>query len=78
MIRHDIFQQDFLRTAPPDEAEWATARAVVASRSRDAADCEVLLSMLGLLPEPAAPEPEPDVLRIHVLPPLRDGMRERR
>ncbi|MFI8106597.1 hypothetical protein [Streptomyces sp. NPDC086023] len=74
MIRHDIFQQDMLRVSPADEREEQAARVVVASRSRDAADCAVLLDMLGLRPEPPAPEPRP---RIHLLPPLLDGKRSR-
>ncbi|MCB5164602.1 hypothetical protein LG634_07110 [Streptomyces bambusae] len=74
MIRHDIFQQDMLRTRPADEQEEQAAREVVASRSRDAADCEILLGMLGLLREPPPPEPDPTP-RIHVLGPLLEGRR---
>ncbi|MGP3690560.1 hypothetical protein ACTVZO_38695 [Streptomyces sp. IBSNAI002] len=77
MIRHDIFQQDMLRMAPPDEDELQAARVVVASRSRDAADCELLLEMLGLVPEPETAEPALEAPRIHLLPPLLDGRRER-
>ncbi|MCX4781771.1 hypothetical protein [Streptomyces sp. NBC_01264] len=77
MIRHDVFQQDMLRMAPPDENEFRLARAVVASRSRDAADCETLLGMLGLLPGPEADEPEAQTPLLHLLPPLLDGRREK-
>ncbi|MEV7418815.1 hypothetical protein [Streptomyces sp. NPDC089919] len=73
MIKHDIFQQDILRTAPSDEGENQAARVTVASRSRDASDCAVLLEMLGLTREP--PAPEPDGGGIHLLPPLLDGTR---
>ncbi|MFE9566800.1 hypothetical protein ACFYM0_37545 [Streptomyces sp. NPDC006487] len=52
-----------------DEEEQA-ARVVVADRSRDAGDRAAHLKILGLFPEPPAPEPEG---RIHLLLPLLDG-----
>ncbi|MFE9566874.1 hypothetical protein ACFYM0_37940 [Streptomyces sp. NPDC006487] len=58
--------------SPRDEGEEQAARVVVAGRSQDAGDCAVLLKMLGLFPEPPAPEPEG---RIHLLLPLLDGKR---